>query len=45
MNAYDIYAEPGQLRRPLAWSFGLHVAFAAFVVFYAVFINLSLIHI
>lgn len=39
MNAYDIYAEPGQLRRPLAWSFGLHVAFAAFVVFYAVFIN------
>ncbi len=39
MNAFDIYAEPGQLRRPLAWSFGLHVAFAAFVVFYAVFIN------
>jgi protein TonB len=39
MNTFDIYAEPGQLRRPLAWSFGLHVAFAVFVVFYAVFIN------
>jgi len=36
---YDIYSEHGQLRRPLAWSFGLHVAFAAFVLFYAVFIN------
>jgi periplasmic protein TonB len=35
----DIYSEHAQLRRPLAWSFGLHVAFAAFVVFYAVFIN------
>src|ERR1700687_4784047 len=35
----DIYSEHGQLRRPLAWSFGLHVAFAAFVVLYAVFIN------
>lgn len=35
----DIYSEHGQLRRPLAWSFGLHLAFAGFVVFYAVFIN------
>ena len=36
---YDIYSEPGQLRRPLAWSFGLHVAFAAFVVLYAIFVH------
>ena len=36
---FDIYSEHSQLRRPLAWSFGLHVAFAAFVVLYAVFIN------
>lgn len=35
----DIYSEPSQLRRPLAWSLGLHLAFAGFVVFYAVFIN------
>lgn len=35
----DIYAESGQLRRPLAWSFGLHAGFATFVVLYAVFIN------
>jgi protein TonB len=35
----DIYSEHTQLRRPLAWSFGLHVGFAAFVVLYAVFIN------
>jgi periplasmic protein TonB len=35
----DIYSEPAQLRRPLAWSLGLHVGFAAFVVLYAVFIN------
>jgi protein TonB len=27
------------LRRPLAWSFGLHVAFAAFCVLYAVFLQ------
>ena len=39
MNTYDIYAEPGQLRRPLAWSFGLHVAFAVFVALYAMFVN------
>ncbi len=35
----DIYSEHAQLRRPLAWSFGLHVAFAVFVVLYAVFVN------
>src|ERR1700687_4169316 len=35
----DIYSEHAQLRRPLAWSFGLHVGFAAFVVLYAVFVN------
>jgi periplasmic protein TonB len=36
---FDVYSEHGQLRRPLVWSFGLHVAFAVFVVLYAVFIN------
>src|SRR6266849_3665527 len=36
---YDIYSEHGQLRRPLVWSFGLHVAFAAFVVLYAIFVH------
>jgi protein TonB len=35
----DIYSEHGQLRRPLAWSLGLHVGFTVFVVLYAVFIN------
>src|SRR5208282_5548454 len=35
---FDIYSEHGQLRRPLAWSLGLHVAFTAFVVLHAVFI-------
>jgi protein TonB len=39
MYADNIYSEHGQLRRPLAWSLGLHVAFAAFVVLYAVFVN------
>ncbi len=34
----DIYSEHGQLRRPLVWSLGLHLGFAAFVVLYAVFI-------
>jgi len=34
-----IYSEHGQLRRPLAWSLGLHLAFAAFVVLYATFIH------
>ncbi|HLB93209.1 MAG TPA: TonB family protein [Terriglobales bacterium] len=36
---FDIYSEHAQLRRPLAWSFGLHVAFAAFCVLYAVFLQ------
>jgi len=35
---FDIYSEHAQLRLPLAWSFGLHLAFAAFVVLYATFI-------
>jgi protein TonB len=39
----DLYSYPqsedGQLRRPLAWSLGLHLAFAAFVVLYAIFIH------
>src|ERR1700688_4042138 len=35
----DIYSEHGQLSRPLVWSFGLHLAFAGFVVLYAVFIQ------
>src|SRR5208283_3127886 len=39
MYAGDIYSEHSQLRRPLAWSLGLHLAFAAFVVLYTVFIH------
>ncbi|MGA6985958.1 MAG: TonB family protein [Terriglobales bacterium] len=35
----DIYSDPSQLRRPLAWSLGLHLAFATFVVLYATFIQ------
>ncbi|MGA2965667.1 MAG: TonB family protein [Terriglobales bacterium] len=35
---FDIYSEHAQLRQPLAWSLGLHVGFAAFVVLYAMFI-------
>jgi len=35
----DIYSEHGQLRRPLAWSLGLHLGFATFVVLYTMFIN------
>ena len=38
MYDIDIYSEHSQLRRPLAWSFGLHLAFTAFVVLYATFI-------
>src|SRR5271163_571994 len=37
-NDVDIYSEHAQLRRPLAWSLGLHLAFAALVVLYAVII-------
>ncbi len=33
----DIYGEHSQLSKPLAWSAGLHLAFAGFVVFYATF--------
>jgi protein TonB len=39
MDVVDIYSEHAQLRRPLAWSLGLHLAFTAFVVLYAVFVN------
>jgi protein TonB len=39
MYDIDIYSEPAQLRRPLAWSLGLHAAFAAFVVLYAMFVH------
>ena len=39
MYDIDIYSEPAQLRRPLAWSLGLHLAFAAFVTLYAMFIH------
>ena len=35
----DIYSEHAGLRRPLAWSLGLHLGFAAFVVLYAMFIH------
>jgi protein TonB len=35
----NIYSEHGQLSRPLAWSLGLHLAFAAFVVVYATYIQ------
>ncbi len=38
MYETDIYSEHAQLRWPLAWSFGLHVAFTVFVVLYATFI-------
>jgi protein TonB len=33
----DIYSEHSQLSRPLAWSAGLHIAFAAFVIVYTMF--------
>ena len=39
MYDIDIYSEHSPLRRPLAWSLGLHLAFAGFVVFYAVFVS------
>ena len=39
MYETNIYFEQAQLRRPLAWSFGLHVAFAVFVVLYATFVH------
>ena len=39
MYESNIYSEPAQLGRPLAWSFALHVAFAGFVLLYTVFIH------
>lgn len=35
----DIYSEDSQLRRPLAWSAGLHLGFAVFVVLYTLLIH------
>jgi len=35
----DFYSEHGELRRPLAWSVGLHVAFSAFIVLWATYIT------
>ena len=35
----DIYGEHSQLSRPLAWSAGLHLAFATFVVLYTMFVH------
>jgi periplasmic protein TonB len=35
----DIYSEHSQLSRPLAWSVGLHIAFATFVVLYTMFFH------
>jgi periplasmic protein TonB len=39
MYAGDIYSEHSQLRRPLAWSLGLHLGFVAFVVLYTMSIH------
>ena len=38
MASPDIYSEHAGLTRPLAWSAGLHVAFAVFVVVYTMFV-------
>jgi protein TonB len=35
----DIYSEHAQLGRPIAWSVGLHLAFTAFVVLWALLIH------
>ncbi len=35
----DIYSENSQLSRPLAWSVGLHIAFATFVMLYTMFFH------
>jgi len=35
----DIYSEHSQLSRPLAWSAGLHLAFATFIVLYTTFVH------
>jgi periplasmic protein TonB len=39
MASADIYAEHSDLGKPIAWSTGLHLAFAGFVVFYTMFIQ------
>jgi periplasmic protein TonB len=39
MASDDIYFEHAGLSRPLAWSAGLHLAFAAFVVLYTMFFH------
>jgi periplasmic protein TonB len=38
MASADIYSEHSGLSRPIAWSAGLHAAFAVFVILYTVFI-------
>jgi len=35
----DIYSEHSQLSRPLAWSVGLHIGFATFVMLYTMFFH------
>src|SRR5258708_16705607 len=35
----DIYGEHSQLSRPLAWSAGLHFAFATFILLYTTFVH------
>jgi protein TonB len=39
MASGDIYFEHAGLSRPLAWSAGLHLAFATFVVLYTMFVH------
>jgi periplasmic protein TonB len=39
MASADIYSEHAGLGRPLAWSAGLHLAFATFVVLYTMFVH------
>ena len=39
MASGNIYFEHGGLRRPLAWSAGLHLAFTAFVVLYTMYVH------
>ncbi|MGA2003303.1 MAG: TonB family protein [Terriglobales bacterium] len=39
MAATDLYSERGDLKRPLAWSAGLHIAFSAFILLWATYIT------
>src|SRR5208282_4537939 len=39
ISDFDIDSEQGQLRRPLAWSLSLHLAFVGFILLYATFIS------